>query len=74
MYRLIEMFVGHIPQNLAHWYYKNLCLDGSDKVVIFKRKTHEIKKKYSFAMSFKDLVAWAEEEARSPNFNSSPLK
>ncbi|GJT26272.1 hypothetical protein Tco_0906547 [Tanacetum coccineum] len=27
----VDMFVAHSPQNLAVYYHKNLCLDGSDK-------------------------------------------
>nr|GEU55313.1 transposase, MuDR, MULE transposase domain protein [Tanacetum cinerariifolium] len=45
LYGLIELYITHIPQNLALWYYKNLCLDGSDEEATLKRKIHEIRLK-----------------------------
>ncbi|GKE31891.1 hypothetical protein Tco_1451213 [Tanacetum coccineum] len=41
-YGLINLYIAHIPKNLAEYYYKNLTLDASDKEVKYKLKTDEV--------------------------------
>nr|GEX42198.1 zinc finger, CCHC-type [Tanacetum cinerariifolium] len=43
----VDLFVLHLPQNLAEYYHKNLCLDGSDEEVTSKNKDHELRKKHA---------------------------
>nr|GEW77722.1 transposase, MuDR, MULE transposase domain protein [Tanacetum cinerariifolium] len=38
------------------------------------KKKHDIRKKHAGNMFVEELVAWAEEEARSPYLRSTPLK
>ncbi|GJT78233.1 hypothetical protein Tco_1044958 [Tanacetum coccineum] len=40
-YGLIELYIAHIPKNLAEYYYKNLTFDAADDDVFCKVKTHE---------------------------------
>ncbi|GJS60389.1 inorganic pyrophosphatase 2-like protein [Tanacetum coccineum] len=60
-YGKLEMYLAHIPQNLAEYYYKNLCFDESRGEVIFKLRLHENRKKDAGNMSYEELVSWAEE-------------
>ncbi|GJY40749.1 hypothetical protein Tco_0428019 [Tanacetum coccineum] len=43
-YGLINLYIAHIPKNLAEYYYKNLTLDVSDEEVKSKLKSHEKRK------------------------------
>ena len=70
----LHLYVAHEPQLLAEYYYHNLCLEGSDEEVTSARKEHEIKKKHAGNMSVEELIAWAEEEAKSPYLRSPPKK
>nr|GFA67430.1 potassium channel, voltage-dependent, EAG/ELK/ERG, ankyrin repeat-containing domain protein [Tanacetum cinerariifolium] len=45
MYRILNMYMAHVPQNLLYFYYQNLCLDGSGDEVTSRRRFHEIRKK-----------------------------
>ena len=69
----LHLYVAHEPQLLAEYYYHNLCLEGSDEEVTSARKDHETKMKHAGNMSVEELIAWAEEEAKSP-FLRSPTK
>ena len=73
-YKTVNVYVAHSPQNLAAYYHINLTLESSDSEVTSKRKHHENLKKDAGNMSYEELVAWAEEEARSPCLRSPPLK
>ncbi|PWA55277.1 pyruvate kinase [Artemisia annua] len=70
----LDLYVAHEPKLLAEYYYQNLCLEGSDEEVTSARKEHEIKKKHAGNMPVEELVAWAEEEAKSPYLRSPPKK
>ncbi|GJX15326.1 hypothetical protein Tco_0216158 [Tanacetum coccineum] len=70
----VEVYIAHLPQNLATYYFNNLELDGSDEEVTSKRSVHEKQKKYANTMSYEELIAWAEEEANSLYLRSPPLK
>ncbi|GKE76667.1 hypothetical protein Tco_1542787, partial [Tanacetum coccineum] len=68
----VDMFVVHLPQNLAVYYNKNICLDGSDEEVTSK-KGNMIKER-NMLVTIKELIAWTGEEAKSPYLRSPPLK
>ncbi|GKF71237.1 hypothetical protein Tco_0207351 [Tanacetum coccineum] len=74
MYGLIDLYITHIPKNLAEYYYKNLTFNASDEEVTSKVKTHEKRKRDAGSMSSEELVAWAEEEAGSLYLRTPPLK
>ena len=73
-HKTVNLYVAHGPQNLAPYYHHNLCLESSDSEVTSKKKQHEKLKKDASSMSYQELIAWAEEEARSPYLRSPPLK
>ncbi|PWA49771.1 hypothetical protein CTI12_AA478540 [Artemisia annua] len=70
----LHLYVAHEPQLLAEYYDHNLRLEGSDEEVTSARKEHEIKKKHAGNMSVEELIAWAEEEAKSPYLRSPPKR
>ncbi|GJX48656.1 hypothetical protein Tco_0273846 [Tanacetum coccineum] len=57
-YGLIDLYITHIPKNLAEYYYKNLTFNASHEEVTSKVKTHEKRKQDAGSMSFEELVAW----------------
>ncbi|GJV98453.1 hypothetical protein Tco_1553705 [Tanacetum coccineum] len=63
-YGIIQMYLAHIPQNLAEYYFKNFCFDESGDEAICKLRIHENRKKDAGNMSYEELVSWAEEEAQ----------
>ncbi|GJT07661.1 hypothetical protein Tco_0842123 [Tanacetum coccineum] len=72
-YGLIDLYIGHIPKNLAEYYYKNLTFDAADEDVFCKVKTHEKRMRDVGSMSPEELVAWAKEEVGSPVANEVVL-
>ncbi|GJT03261.1 hypothetical protein Tco_0824430 [Tanacetum coccineum] len=62
-YGLVNLYIAHIPENLAEYYFKNLTLDASDEEVKSKVKSHEKRKLHASAMSPHELVEWAKQEA-----------
>ncbi|GJU01330.1 hypothetical protein Tco_1111668 [Tanacetum coccineum] len=73
-YGLINLYIAHIPKNLAEYYYKNLTFHVSNEEVKSKLKTHEKRKLDACSMSPYDLVECAEQEAGSPYLRTPPLK
>nr|GEV11657.1 transposase, MuDR, MULE transposase domain protein [Tanacetum cinerariifolium] len=63
-YGIIQMYLAHIPQNLAEYYFKIFCFDESGDEAICKFRIHENRKKDVGNMSYEELVSWAEEEAQ----------
>ncbi|GJU25457.1 hypothetical protein Tco_1164078, partial [Tanacetum coccineum] len=63
-YGIIQMYLAHIPQNLAEYYFKIFCFDESRDEAICKLRIHENRKKDAGNMSYEELVSWAEEEAQ----------
>ncbi|GJV85779.1 peptide methionine sulfoxide reductase B1, chloroplastic [Tanacetum coccineum] len=63
-YGKLKMYLAYIPQNLAEYYYKNLCFDESGDEAICKPRIHENRKKDVGNMSYENLVSWAEKEAQ----------
>ncbi|GJR74121.1 hypothetical protein Tco_0086486 [Tanacetum coccineum] len=57
-YGLIDLYITHIPKNIAEYYYKNLTFNASHEEVTSKVKTHEKRKRYAGSMSSEVLVAW----------------
>nr|GEV75385.1 pentatricopeptide repeat-containing protein [Tanacetum cinerariifolium] len=57
-YGLIDLYITHIPKNLAEYYYKNLTFNASDEEVTSKVKTHKKGKRDAGFMSSEELVAW----------------
>ncbi|GKE24232.1 hypothetical protein Tco_1435744 [Tanacetum coccineum] len=55
-YGLIDLYICHIPKNLASYYYKNLTFDAADEDVLCKVKTHEKRMLDAGCMSPKKLV------------------
>nr|GEV37342.1 transposase, MuDR, MULE transposase domain protein [Tanacetum cinerariifolium] len=73
-YGLINLYNGHLPKNLAEYYYKNLTLDASDEEVKSKLKTHEKRKLDACSMCPHKLVEWEKQEAGPPYLRTPPLK
>ncbi|GJR80262.1 hypothetical protein Tco_0151047 [Tanacetum coccineum] len=63
-YGIIQMYLAHIPQNLAQYYFKKNFFDESGDEAICKLRIHENRKKDAGNMSYEELVSWAEEEAQ----------
>ncbi|GJX46254.1 hypothetical protein Tco_0271444, partial [Tanacetum coccineum] len=73
-YGLVKLYIAHIPENLAEYYFKILTLDASDEEVKPKVKSHEKRKLHASVMSPRELVDWAEQEAGSPYLRTPPIK
>ncbi|GJS72601.1 hypothetical protein Tco_0705442 [Tanacetum coccineum] len=73
-YGLVNLYIAHIPENLAEYYFKILTLDASDEEVKSKVKSHEKRKLHASAMSPHELVEWAEQEAGSPYLRTPSIK
>ncbi|GJW59594.1 hypothetical protein Tco_0108929 [Tanacetum coccineum] len=71
-YGIIQMYLAHIPQNLAEYYLKNFCFDESGDEAICKLRIHENRKKDDGNMSYEELVSWAEAEAQHLNTPPKP--
>ncbi|GJX59209.1 hypothetical protein Tco_0290599 [Tanacetum coccineum] len=71
-YGIIQMYLAHIPQNLAEYYFKNFCFDESGDEAICKLRIHENRKKDAGNMSYEELVSWAEAEAQHLNTPPKP--
>ncbi|GKC64561.1 hypothetical protein Tco_1097159 [Tanacetum coccineum] len=72
-YGLVNLYIAHIPENLAEYYFQNLTLDASAEEVKSKVKSHEKRKLDASAMSPQELVEWAEQEAGSPYLRTPPI-
>ncbi|GJS09097.1 hypothetical protein Tco_0365893 [Tanacetum coccineum] len=73
-YGLINLYIPHLPKNLAEYYFKILTLDASDEEVKSKLKSHEKRKLDACSMSPHELVEWEQQEAGSPYLRTPPLK
>ncbi|GJV05895.1 hypothetical protein Tco_1343551 [Tanacetum coccineum] len=73
-YGLINLYIAHLPKNLAEYYFKILTLDASDEEVKSKLKSHEKRKLDACSMSPHELVEWEQQEAGSPYLRTPPLK
>ncbi|GJX71552.1 hypothetical protein Tco_0308723 [Tanacetum coccineum] len=62
-YSLINLYIAHLPKNLAEYYCKNMTLDASDKEVKSKLKSHEKRKLDACFMSHHELIEWEQQEA-----------
>ncbi|GJS13066.1 hypothetical protein Tco_0407538 [Tanacetum coccineum] len=72
-YGLINLYIAHLPKNLAEYYYKNLTLDASDEEVKSKQKSYEKRKLDACFMSPHELVECEQQEAGSPYLRTPPL-
>ena len=70
-YGKIMMYMAHIAQQLADFYYQNLTFDDYEDDEITKLIIHGKRQKHAGNMTFDELTEWAEEEVRSLK---SPLK
>ncbi|GJR24953.1 phospholipase-like protein [Tanacetum coccineum] len=59
-YGLIDLYICHIPKNLAEYYYKNLTFDAADEDVLCKVKTHEKRMRDAGSMSPEELNLFGE--------------
>ncbi|GKA47095.1 hypothetical protein Tco_0739978 [Tanacetum coccineum] len=73
-YGLINLYIAHLPKNLAEYYFKILNLDASNEEVKYKLKSHEKGKLDACSMSPHELVEWEQQEAVSPYLRTPPLK
>ncbi|GJX32224.1 hypothetical protein Tco_0242079 [Tanacetum coccineum] len=73
-YGLINLYIAHLPKNLAEYYFKILTLDASDEEVKSKLKSHEKRKLDACSMSPYEVVEWEQQEAGSPYIRTPPLK
>ncbi|GKA84616.1 hypothetical protein Tco_0806211 [Tanacetum coccineum] len=73
-YGLINLYIAHLPKNLAEYYFKILTLDAFDEEVKSKLKCHEKRKLDACSMSPHELVEWEQQEAGSPYLRTPPLK
>ncbi|GJW63759.1 hypothetical protein Tco_0115643 [Tanacetum coccineum] len=69
-YGLIDLYITHIPKNLAEYYYKKLTFNASDEEVTSKVKTHKKRKRDAGSMSAEELVAWLEVDVAGPVANN----
>nr|GEW32234.1 pentatricopeptide repeat-containing protein [Tanacetum cinerariifolium] len=63
-YGKLDMFMSHIHQNLAQFYFQNLDMEESGDEATSKLRIHEIMVKDASNMSYDELVSWAEEKAK----------
>ncbi|GJR77223.1 hypothetical protein Tco_0089588 [Tanacetum coccineum] len=73
LHRTLDVYIGHIPQvTLVDYYLKNLCVVESDEEVTSIYRSHEKAKKDVDTMSLEELIAWEQEEAKSPSYLRLP--
>ncbi|GJT67176.1 hypothetical protein Tco_1018656 [Tanacetum coccineum] len=73
-YGLINLYIAHLPKNLAEYYFKILTLDASKEEVKSRLKSYEKRKLDAYSMSPHELVKWEQQEAGSPYLRTPPLK
>nr|GEX56055.1 pentatricopeptide repeat-containing protein [Tanacetum cinerariifolium] len=61
-YGKLNMFMSHIHQNLAEFYFQNLNMEESEDEATSRLRIHEIMVKEASNMSYDELMSWAEEE------------
>ncbi|GKD99308.1 hypothetical protein Tco_1387292, partial [Tanacetum coccineum] len=74
MYGLINLYIAHLPRNLAAYYFRNLSFDDYHGDIQSKLKSHEKLKIDAATMTFDEVVAWEKEEPLSPLLRTPPLK
>ncbi|GKC27143.1 hypothetical protein Tco_1034437 [Tanacetum coccineum] len=74
LYGLINLYIAHLPKNLAAYYFKNLSFVDYHEDIKYKLKSHEKLKMDAASMTIDELVSWEKEEARSPYLRTPPLK
>ncbi|GJW23965.1 pentatricopeptide repeat-containing protein [Tanacetum coccineum] len=62
-YGKLNIFMSHIHQNLAEFYFQNLNMEESRDEATSRLRIHEIMVKDASNMSYDELVSWAEDEA-----------
>ncbi|GJT42681.1 hypothetical protein Tco_0951396 [Tanacetum coccineum] len=62
-YGKLDIFMSHIHQNLAEFYFQNLNMEESGDEATSRLRIHEIMVKDTSNISYDELVSWAEEEA-----------
>ncbi|GJV91429.1 pentatricopeptide repeat-containing protein [Tanacetum coccineum] len=62
-YGKLNIFMSHIHQNLAEFYFQNLNMEESGDEATSRLRIHEIMVKDASNMSYDELVSWAEDEA-----------
>ncbi|GJX68161.1 hypothetical protein Tco_0303888 [Tanacetum coccineum] len=62
-YGKLNMFMSHIHQNLAEFYFQNLNIEEYGDEATSRLRIHEIMVKDASNMSYDELVSWAEDEA-----------
>ncbi|GJV28214.1 hypothetical protein Tco_1384662 [Tanacetum coccineum] len=72
--RLINLYIAHVPKNLAAYYFRNLSFDDYHEDIDSKLKSHEKLKMDAASMTFDEVVAWEKEESLSPLLRTPPLK
>ncbi|GJW70399.1 hypothetical protein Tco_0127316 [Tanacetum coccineum] len=74
MYGLINLYIAHLPRNLAAYYFRNLSFDDYHGDIQSKLKSHEKLKMDAASMTFDEVVAWEKEESIFPLLRTPPLK
>ncbi|GKD60839.1 hypothetical protein Tco_1298348, partial [Tanacetum coccineum] len=68
-YGKVDMFMSHIHQNLAKFYFQNLNMEEFGDGATSRLRIHEIMVKDASNMSYDELVSWTKEEVemQTPN-------
>ncbi|GKC73387.1 hypothetical protein Tco_1119270 [Tanacetum coccineum] len=74
MYGLINLYIAHVPKNLAAYYFRNLSFDDYHEDIQSKLKSHEKLKMDAASMTFDEVVAWEKEESLSPLLRTPHFK
>ena len=63
-YGKLNIYMTHVHQNLAEFYFQNLCMEQYGDGETSRLRIHEIMVKDASNMTVDELVAWAEEDAQ----------
>nr|GEW21413.1 pentatricopeptide repeat-containing protein [Tanacetum cinerariifolium] len=72
-YGKLDMFMSHIHQNLAEFYFQNPDMEESGDEATSRLIIHEIMVKDASNMSYDELVSWAQEDAQIPKLKHKLL-
>lgn len=63
-YGKLNIYMTHVHQNLAEFYFQNLCMEQYGDGETSRLRIHEIMVKDASNMTVDELVAWAEQDAQ----------
>ena len=68
----LHLYVLHLPQNLAEYYYGNLTLQGSDEHTLATLQRHASDLAVAKSKSYAQIAAWEDAQHQTPPLRTPP--